>query len=121
MLFRIATLFVISLFVKYFIQRNQLLSSALSVNEEYAHKIATSSDLHFHGIQLEPKYSASVLATSPNNDQITDQELTRILKQSQYLIVLPMLKQMVNWQALPRLHSLSKRDKLWTPLSHAYL
>ena len=83
-LFSIATLFVISLFVNYFIQRNQLLSSALSVNEEYAHKIATSTDLHFHGIQLELKYSASVLATSPNNDQIIDQELTRILKQSQY-------------------------------------
>ena len=79
-LFSIATLFVISLFVNYFIQRNQLLSNALSVNDEYAHKIATSTDLHFHGIQLEPKYSASVLATSPNNDQISDQELTRILK-----------------------------------------
>nr|WP_298892450.1 hypothetical protein [uncultured Acinetobacter sp.] len=70
--------------MNYFIQRNQLLSNALSVNEEYAHKIATSTDLHFHGIQLELKYSASVLATSPNNDQIIDQELTRILKQSQY-------------------------------------
>ena len=111
-LFSIASLFVISLVVSYIIQRNQLLNSALAVHEEYAHKIASSTDLHFHGIQLELQYSASVLATSPNNDQIIDQELTRILKQSQYLIVLPMLKQMVNWQALPRLHSLSKRDKL---------
>ena len=84
MLFSIATLFVISLVVSYIIQRNQLLNSALAVHEEYAHKIASSTDLHFHGIQLELKYSATVLGQSANNEQLITTELSRILEQSQY-------------------------------------
>ncbi len=117
-LFSIATLFVISLFVNYFIQRNQLLTSALSVNEEYAHKIATSTDLHFHGIQLELKYSASVLATSPNNDQIIVNSVTFVKADGQLAGFAPLTLAFKKGQVLDttatRL-SLKHKESLITP------
>ena len=119
--FSIATLFVISLFVNYFIQRNQLLSSALSVNEEYAQKIATSTDLHFHGVRLVLKYSASVLATSPNNNQIIDQELTRIHKQSQYFNSVSFVKADGHLAGFAPLTLPFKKGQVMDTLPHAYL
>lgn len=130
-IFSIATLFVISLIVNYFIQRNQLIGSALAVHEEYAHKIANSTELHFYNIQLELKYSAMVLGQADHDDVKIQQELTRILKQSPYFdsvgysdaqgylqsfapISLP-LKKGQKLTTLGTQLSIQKRDSLITP------
>ncbi|MEK5777675.1 sensor domain-containing diguanylate cyclase, partial [Acinetobacter nosocomialis] len=42
--FSVSTLFIISLVVSYQIVKNQLINNSLSLNSEYANKIATSTD-----------------------------------------------------------------------------
>ncbi len=48
-MFSVFSLFVISLAVSYYIQRQQLIENSLSVNFDYASKIAQGTDLQLFG------------------------------------------------------------------------
>ena len=54
--FSVCSLFLISLGVSYYIQKYELVENALSVNMEYASKIANTSDSHFKIMQKELAY-----------------------------------------------------------------
>ena len=82
--FSVLSLFIISLLVNYYIQKNQLIDNSLSVNMEYASKIARGTNSHFKSMLQELDYSAHVLGHSFNNEQIRQAEVERLKFQSNY-------------------------------------
>lgn len=83
-MFSVVSLFVVSLAVSYYIQKHELIENALSVNVEYASKIASSSDSHFKIMQKELAYSAMLLGKNFNNEQYLQTEVERLKDQSNY-------------------------------------
>ena len=82
--FSVSSLFIVSVVVSYYIQKQQLISNSLSVNLEYASKIAIGTDNHFQTILKELAYSAYVLGNNFENHQITHAEVERLKNQSDY-------------------------------------
>ncbi|WP_130804384.1 sensor domain-containing diguanylate cyclase [Acinetobacter ihumii] len=83
-IFSVLSLFIISLLVNYYIQKNQLIENSLSVNMEYASKIARGTNSHFKSMLQELDYSAHVLGQAFDNDQIRQAEVNRLKFQSNY-------------------------------------
>ena len=82
--FSVSSLFIVSVVVSYYIQKQQLISNSLSVNLEYASKIAIGTDNHFQTMLKELAYSAYVLGNNFENNQITHSEVERLKNQSDY-------------------------------------
>lgn len=82
--FSVCSLFLISLGVSYYIQKYELVENALSVNMEYASKIANTSDSHFKIMQKELAYSSKLLASEMNDSQKLQTEVDRMRDQSNY-------------------------------------
>ncbi|WP_445116486.1 sensor domain-containing diguanylate cyclase [Acinetobacter sp. WZC-1] len=80
--FSVFSLFIATLLVNYFIQKNQLIENSLSVNMEYAIKIANGTDSHLKAIMQELSYSAKQLETSFNDEHIRRSEVERLKGQS---------------------------------------
>jgi predicted chitinase len=70
--------------VSYYIEKHELLHNALSVNAEYAAKIANSSGSHFKMMQKELAYSAEILGKNFNNQKYMQNEVNRLKYQSNY-------------------------------------
>lgn len=83
-IFSVVSLFLISLAVSYYIQRQELIDNSLSVNFEYATKIATGVDHHFQNINKELAYSAHILGQNFNRPEVIHAEAERIQLQSDY-------------------------------------
>ncbi|MHA3056124.1 GGDEF domain-containing protein [Acinetobacter sp. ANC 4633] len=83
-IFSVVSLFIVSLIVSYYIEKHELLHNALSVNAEYAAKIANSSDSHFKMMQKELAYSAEILGKNFNNQKYMQNEVERLKYQSNY-------------------------------------
>ena len=82
--FSVSTLFIISLVVSYQIVKNQLINNSLSLNSEYANKIATSTDNHFKNILTQLDYSAKVLGKDFDDESTRESEVQRLNMQSNY-------------------------------------
>lgn len=82
--FSVSTLFIISLVVSYQIVKNQLINNSLSLNSEYANKIATSTDNHFKNILTQLDYSAEVLGKDFDDESTRESEVQRLNMQSNY-------------------------------------
>lgn len=83
-IFSVVSLFIVSLIVSYYIEKHELLHNALSVNAEYAAKIANSSGSHFKMMQKELAYSAEILGKNFNNQKYMQNEVDRLKYQSNY-------------------------------------
>lgn len=83
-IFSVISLFIISLLVSYYIQKNQLINNSLSVNMEYASKIAKGTNSHFKMMLKELDYSAKLLGQSFGNEQVMQAEVDRLKFQSDY-------------------------------------
>ena len=83
-IFSVISLFIISLLVSYYIQKNQLINNSLSVNMEYASKIAKGTNSHFKMMLKELDYSAKLLGQSFDNEQVMQAEVDRLKFQSDY-------------------------------------
>lgn len=83
-IFSIVILFTASLFVNYAIQKKELLDTSLSVNMEYATKIAHSADIQFQVVLNELNYSALLLGKSFDNNQLKQSEVDRLKEQSNF-------------------------------------
>ena len=80
--FSVFNLFIISLVVSYQIVKNQLIDNSLSLNSEYANKIAKSTDNQFKNILIELEYSAKILGKSFDNERTRESEVQRLKFQS---------------------------------------
>ena len=83
-IFSIAILFIASLFVNYSIQKKELLDTSLSVNMEYATKIAQKTDSQIQTVLKQLNYSATLLGDSFNDEQFKQLEVDRLKFQSNY-------------------------------------
>jgi len=83
-IFSIAILFIASLFVNYSIQKKELLDTSLSVNMEYATKIAQKTDSQIQTVLKQLNYSATLLGDSFNDEQFKQSEVDRLKFQSNY-------------------------------------
>ncbi|MPW43632.1 sensor domain-containing diguanylate cyclase [Acinetobacter guerrae] len=83
-IFSVLSLFAISLLVNYYIQKNQLINNSLSVNMEYASKIANGANSHFKTMLKELDYSAKHLGQSFDNEKVLQAEVDRLKFQSDY-------------------------------------
>ncbi|MBJ9985541.1 GGDEF domain-containing protein [Acinetobacter sp. S40] len=83
-IFSVLSLFIISLLVNYYIQKNQLINNSLSVNMEYASKIARGTNSHFKIMLKELDYSAKQLEQSFGNEKALQAEVDRLKFQSDY-------------------------------------
>lgn len=83
-IFSVISLFLISLAVSYYIQKQQLIDNSLSVNFEYATKIAAGVDHHFQTITKELSYSANILGQDFDQHAVIDAEVKRMQQQSDY-------------------------------------
>ncbi|WP_111895539.1 sensor domain-containing diguanylate cyclase [Acinetobacter sp. MB5] len=83
-IFSVVSLFIISLIVSYYTQKHELIENALSVNLEYASKIANSSDSHFRIMQKELAYSAQQIGQHFHEPQRLQSEVDRLKYQSSY-------------------------------------
>lgn len=82
--FSVSILFIISLVISYQIVKNQLIDNSLSLNFEYANKIATSTDNHFKNILTQLDYSARILGKSFEYEGTRESEVQRLNMQSNY-------------------------------------
>ncbi|MHA3050556.1 sensor domain-containing diguanylate cyclase [Acinetobacter sp. ANC 4639] len=82
--FSVFSLFIASLLVSYYVQKKELIQNALSVNLEYAAKIANGTNSHFSIMQHELAYSAALLGQNFNNTQLRQAEVERLKYQSNY-------------------------------------
>ena len=81
-MFSVFSLFVISLAVSYYIQRQQLIENSLSVNFDYASKIAHGTDLQFKTLVKQLAYSADILGHSFDDPIQLQNEVDRLRFQS---------------------------------------
>lgn len=83
-IFSVSSLFIISLVISYQIVKQQLIHNSLSLNAQYANKIAISTDNHFKNILLDLEYSAKILGKTYKDDQERQYEVERLKQQSNY-------------------------------------
>ncbi|OTG81074.1 sensor domain-containing diguanylate cyclase [Acinetobacter sp. ANC 4648] len=83
-IFCVIILFTASLFVNYYIQKKQLIDISLSVNKEYASKIAHNTNSQFQMILKELSYSANLLGDSFDKTQFVQSEVDRLKFQSNF-------------------------------------
>lgn len=83
-IFSVSSLFIISLVISYQIVKKQLINNSLSLNSQYANKIAMSTDNHFKNIFIELEYSAKILGKKYNNEEEREAEVERLKMQSNY-------------------------------------
>lgn len=83
-IFSVSSLFIISLVISYQIVKKQLINNSLSLNAQYANKIAMSTDNHFKNISIELEYSAKILGKKYNNEEEREAEVERLKMQSNY-------------------------------------
>lgn len=83
-IFSVISLFLVSLAVSYYIQKQQLIDNSLSVNFEYATKIATGVDHHFQTITKELGYSAHILGKNFDQPEVIEAEVKSMQLQSDY-------------------------------------
>ena len=81
-MFSVFSLFIISLAVSYYIQRQQLIENSLSVNFDYASKIAHGTDLQFKSLVKQLSYSADILGHSFDDPITLQNEVDRLRYQS---------------------------------------
>ncbi len=80
----VSALFVISLLISYSILKQELIENSLSINYEYASKIALNTDGQFQTALDELKYSAEVIGKSFNNETVRASEVDRLRRQSHH-------------------------------------
>ena len=83
-IFSVSSLFIISLLVSYQIVKKQLINNSLSLNSQYANKIAISADNHFQNIFIELEYSAKILGKKYDNEEVRETEVERLRMQSKH-------------------------------------
>jgi len=83
-MFSVFSLFVIPLAVSYYIQRQQLIENSLSVNFDYASKIAQGTDLQFKSLVKQLAYSAEILGHSFDDPTALQNEVNRLRYQSDF-------------------------------------
>ncbi|MBJ8553203.1 sensor domain-containing diguanylate cyclase [Acinetobacter bereziniae] len=82
--FSIVILFIASLFVNYSIQKKELLDTSLSVNMEYATKIAQKTDSQIQTVLKQLDYSAMLLGQSFDDEKFKQSEVDRLKFQSNF-------------------------------------
>ena len=83
-IFSVSTLFIVSLIISYYIVKNELINTSLSLNEEYAEKIALNTEDHFQNILSELQYSAKMMGQNFDNKELREAEVNRLKMQSNY-------------------------------------
>lgn len=82
-IFSVSSLFIISLVISYQVVKKQLINNSLSLNSQYANKIAMSTDNYFKNIAIKLEYSAKILGKKYNNEE-REAEVERLKMQSNY-------------------------------------
>lgn len=81
-IFSVASLFLISLAVSYYIQKKQLIENSLSLNYDYAHKVSLNADQQFKIMLDQLAYSANILGKNFDNQAVLQAEVARLKNQS---------------------------------------
>lgn len=81
-IFSVASLFLISLAVSYYIQKKQLIENSLSLNYDYAHKVSLNTDQQFKIMLDQLAYSANILGKNFDNQAVLQAEVARLKNQS---------------------------------------
>lgn len=82
--FSVFSLFLVSILVSYYVQKKELIQNSLSVNLEYASKIANGTNSHFMIMQRELAYSAKILSENFQDSKKRQAEVDRLKYQSNY-------------------------------------
>lgn len=115
-IFSVSSLFIISLLISYQIVKKQLIDNSLSLNSQYANKIAMSTDKHFENILIELEYSAKFLGKKYYIEEVRQAEVERLKMQSKHynsVVIGDSLGRLINYS--PNILNINK-NKIQTTL-----